>query len=390
MARPAKHPLLVLLPCLLTACEQEPPAPVYTCLDGWVQERFAAPRPDYPLVWETEHLDIYAKDNITVCAGTAAELERHVAFIGETLGIEMRKHMPLYLSRDIPDECRGTLGCAYDDGVTFAAPTATYHELGHAVACQLNVFQAPVLSEGFAEAFIPRPRRLHGEPALYEALHASENYGPHVDDGVHFIRWVIENYGGEAVAEIYRTAPIHHPRLSPADGEGIIVAIEATLGSDFDTIEREFETDLPYMFPPFRQCADIPHVERGPEGEWHFTSIMDCDDESTFGPYERISPASGGFHNFGAMMHQGFTIDVPKTGKFAVEMHGVEAVRFERCGTEPAPTEADAWMFGEAVSFPTLGKRVKLRPGRWRVDAVRDYGDPAPVEVIIRKTIEDD
>ncbi|NJK32158.1 MAG: hypothetical protein HC927_06985 [Deltaproteobacteria bacterium] len=70
MARTAKHPLLVLLPCLLVACEEEPPAPVHTCLEAWVQERFAALRPDYPLVWETEHLDIYAKDNITVCAGT--------------------------------------------------------------------------------------------------------------------------------------------------------------------------------------------------------------------------------------------------------------------------------------------------------------------------------
>ncbi|NJK32648.1 MAG: hypothetical protein HC927_09690 [Deltaproteobacteria bacterium] len=142
------------------------------------------------------------------------------------------------------------------------------------------------------------------------------------------------------------------------------------------------------MFPPFRQCADIPHVERGPAGEWRFASIMDCDDEGTFGPYVRLRSVGSQAYNSGAMMHQGFTIDVPEAGEFEVEMHGVEDVDFERCGTEPALTKADRWMFGYASASTILTNKVQLEPGV-RVDVAHDYGDRLPSRSFIREIPED-
>ena len=54
---------------------------------------------------------------------------------------------------------------------------------------------------------------------------------------------------------------------------------------------------------------------------------MDCDDESTFGPYVRLHSAESQWYNSGAMMHQGFTIDIPEAGEFEVEMHHLRLYR---------------------------------------------------------------
>lgn len=73
-------------------------------------------------------------------------------------------------------------------------------------------------------------------------------------------------------------------------------------------------------------------------------------------------------------------------------MVGTEAVDFERCGTEPAWTKADAWMFGSAPVFPgsIFVPRAELEAGRWRADVIRPFGEPAPVEVVIRKYVEEE
>ncbi|NJK31971.1 MAG: hypothetical protein HC927_05870 [Deltaproteobacteria bacterium] len=172
----------------------------------------------------------------------------------------------------------------------------------------------------------------------------------------------------------------------------MIAAVEDVLGRDLDAIEREFLEAVPYMYPPLRQCADIPHVERGPDGEWRYASVMDCDAENTFGPYERLNSSALSYHDFGRVMHQGFTIEIPETAKYEVEIVGAEDVNFERCGTEPAPTKADAWMFGRASvnTNSIFAPRTELKAGLWRADVFRPYGDPAPVEVVIREYIEAD
>ncbi|NJK31970.1 MAG: hypothetical protein HC927_05865 [Deltaproteobacteria bacterium] len=211
--------------CLLAGCAPEAEAPIrYTCLDRAVQERYAKPRPDYPLVWQTAHLDIYAKDDITVCAGTAAELERHVVFVANTLGLEPREHIPLYMSAGWPKEHCGSLaaGCSHYDGVNFSSTTAAYHELAHTVACELRVFQTPSLSEGLANLFEPRPSWLAGDSRDL-AVALSADYGGeewHPNLAMFFLRWVLETYGGDVLAELYLATPNQYSRRGPSTAPG--------------------------------------------------------------------------------------------------------------------------------------------------------------------------
>ncbi len=367
--------LVLVFACLLAACADEPQAPIYTCMDPEVHEYVQTQRPDYPLVWQTEHLDIYVKDNLTVCAGTAAEMERHVVFVADVLGVEPREHIPLYMSADWPIEaCKraGVGGCATRDGVTFSSPTATYHELVHAVACQIRMVQVPALSEGLAETFIPSFSNAIDEPPdLRAALVAdSREFGREgYSLAIHFVQWLIETRGGETFAELYRISPAGYSYSAETDREGIIAAIETVYQTDFDDLEREFwETAPGYAWAPYRMCADIPHVDRDENGEWHYASIIDCDNEDTYGPYERLDSSWGASFNFGRLMHQSFTIDVPESGRYLLEYEGADEIKLERCGTETADTEDEALMvFDTALALGPWNNEVELRmSGTWR------------------------
>ncbi len=387
------------LACPLAACSDEPEAPIYTCMDAEVHEHVQTPRPDYPLVWQTEHLDIYAKDDLTVCAGTAAEFERHVLFVADTLGIEPREHIPLYMSAEPPtQECNNTSagGCSTRDGVTFSAPTATYHELTHAVACQLRMVQTPALAEGLAEAFLPRRTGLYnyGDADLREALHADANEFTYriYDLPPHFIRWLIETRGGESVARVYRIAPAGYSYFAKFDGEKIIAAFEDVYQTDFDTLEGDFwQTSPGFAWPPYRQCADILHVDSDQIGEWRYESTFDCNSETTFGPYERVNSSDSLSYNGGMMIHQSFTIEITKAATYEIDYEGAERVKLERCSTEPADTIEEARMlYDRALAVEPHNNKVDLSPGIWRLDVLRDYGDPAPVEVLVREYVEDE
>ncbi len=388
--------LVLVFACPLAACADEPQAPIYTCMDAEVHEYVQTQRPDYPLVWQTEHLDIYAKDNLTVCAGTAAELERHVVFVADMLGIEPRQHIPLYLSADWPEEaCKRSFvgGCSTRDGVTFSSPTATYHELVHAVACQLRMVQVPALSEGLAESFDPRLNYITGEERdLRAAIEAdsTEFGGELYSVAVHFVRWLIETRGGESFARLYHVAPAGYSYSSKFDGDDIIAAIETVYETDFEDLEREFWQTAPgYAWAPYRMCADVPHVDRDANGEWRYSSIIDCDSEDTYGPYERLDSAARPVYNFALLMHQSFTIEVPEDGWYALEYEGADEINLERCSTETADTEDEARkLFDTAVAIGPWNNDVKLVAGTWRLDVVRYDMSPAPVHVAVRETAE--
>ncbi len=384
---------LAVLTCWPAGCAEEPSPHVRTCID----HASTTPRPDYPLIRQTEHLDIYVSEDLTVCAGTAAEMERHVTFIADTLGFEIRQRIPLYLSYAWPRECGSgwIMGCSFDDGVTFSVPTATYHELGHAVACQLRNNSIPALSEGLADLFRPYPhQRLHNDMNLRESLGGSHGErGKWHDEGVIFMRWLIDSFGGESVADVYVRVPA--PRggyKGDVDAEGVISVFEDVYGMDFDELEREFVETTPWEYMPYHQCDDIPHVERDLGAGWRYLSVMDCDSDDTFGPYERVPQVDRLIFNGGRMMHQSFTIDVESLDDYEVDLEGAEFVHFERCSTEHAASEDEARdLFAVRTTWrsPPWDK-VKLHPGTWRLDVLRDLGPAAPFEVIVRPFEEDD
>lgn len=326
--------------------------------------------PDIPLVIQTEHLDIYSER--FVCAGTAVELEKHAQFIAETVGVELRNHIPLVFTEDSPESCSGTPdGCTKPDGAAFGIPEAMRHELGHAVACQLHVYRgARTVEEGFAVMFDPAHRTNRSDNYVLEKALESElgsyNYGGH------FMRWLYETEGGEAVGEFYR----RHTT------DTVVAVIEDMLGAPVEAIDEEFMATSPYQYVPFHYCGmDLPHIEPDADGVWRFDSIFDCDDESTMGPYLWDS-SSYTAEEVSTWMYQSFTVDIDESN-ISLGYDVSDDIRFAwmwRCPEEhpndPEP-ELNPWEGGIIEPISELGaKSVPLvyNGGRYRIDVIRKHG----------------
>lgn len=351
-----------LTACLaLGGCVDGPPE-VSSCLDDDTQP------PDAPLVRTTAHLDIYSDS--FVCAGTAVELERHVDFIGAQLGLELRTNIPVYLLPGKPDECpAGAYGC-FTHGIAFAPTWTAYHELGHAVSCQLRSRSRAVFMEGLAVMFEPQPKTVALDDGydlfgLLTAEHARElNYG----HAGHFARWLVERDGMDAFAELYLRAGTLGETLE---------ALELIYGASLDELEVEYHATAPKRWVPFRQCADLPQLEPDDDGVWRHAAMVDCEHESTMGPYVRVDPSFAG--DASTTMYQSFTFTVDEPITLDYEIVGdVDYVQLERCMDE-SQQEVDE--LGPKLYMPPTGSvfgetYLSLEPGVWRADVLLRHGSP--------------
>jgi hypothetical protein len=365
--------------CLLALCvlapsgcgdDDGPP----TCTD-WDVPRSA--RPDVPLRRQTEHLDIHSEG--FVCAGMAVELERHIGFIAGQLGLDLRTNIPVYLFEGHPKQCsERARGCVHGDGAVFTVPGAIEHELGHSAACELRRNVRPAIAEGLAVMFkssLASRQFVTEADDLREMLEADVEDLSYTNAG-HFTRWLFEREGAETFAALYRRA---HGR------KHTIAAIEELYGASIEQLEAEYFADAPYAWAPFRQCADLPHVERDDDGVWRYSAVMDCEDESTMGPYlrwlDRGSPRS-------QLTYQSFTFTVDETTTLGYDTHGdIEQIVFERCYDEHLDAP-DNDLHTELLSItidPELGPTFYpgLQPGTWRANVLRVDGPPEPIGVAL-------
>jgi hypothetical protein len=353
--------------------DADDPREVPTCSGADVRE---SDRPDVPLRRQTAHLDIHSAG--FVCAGMAAELERHVGFVAAQFEIDLRPNIPVYLLEDRPEQCPSTaVSCVKAGGIVLTIPRATYHELNHSVACQLRAGNhRPALTEGLAVMFDPDPdtRILDEDDALIEMLESGSSDLRYANAG-HFARWLYEREGPLAFADLYRYA---------TDIEGTVDELEEIYAAPLDELEAEYLGDAPHAWVPFRQCADIPHLERDDDGVWRYSALMDCEDESTMGPYVR-QPASYLLVREWDIMYQSFTFTVDEQMVLDYDLHGeVDRVLLERCG-DAHPSSEDHQEFDHATMFPKdvhgNQSHPDLSPGTWRVDILRRHAAPAPVGV---------
>lgn len=363
---------LVVLPL---ACADEPE--VRACTDPHLAQ---TARPDVPLVWQTEHLDIHADEGVRVCAGMAAEYERHVELVADQLGIEARTHIPLFLLTSRPDACDGNPACTTPDGVVFSHARASYHELAHGVACQLRTDSIPALSEGLAvmfgpESLSPRHPELEISSLLKEPYPLASQY---YRDAGHFSRWLLEQQGGDSFADVYAVVEREEGLVSIAMVEE---AISSIYGVSLADLEAEYLEAAPYAWAPLYQCEDLPVIDPQPDGDLLWSSFLDCDDESTLGPYECKDPFVA---DPAQLMYQSFTFLVPAAGNYVVEFEGAKQIEFERCAERHAVDEADAdIVFDWAVALYATSD-VALTPGLWRADVLNYNSLPGPVEVRIQ------
>lgn len=362
---------LALLGC---AEPERPESEIVSCLDD---DEITSAVPDLPIAYTTEHLDIHVTEDRFLCAGSVIEYERHVQYIADELGIEIQRRIPVYAMRDTGDHCPGADACVPNDGVVFATESTMYHELAHGVACEIRSAGPPILSEGVAVAFEPGANDQMGVPQDFAEIRLGD-FGPHYDAAGHFTRWLAGELGPERFADLYRTA---------THADGVWLELAAAHGS---SIAEDYAAKAPFMWVPHRQCADMPLLEPDAEGAWTFEARLDCEHETTLGPYEKAE----WFHADAGKMYQSFLIDVPEPGTYRVRRPpniSVEAY-YQRCLDEHPMTEQaaeDEWI-NRSVSFTLTSGFDEFYgliefefPGLWRFDVTHEHGPPVIVWLTI-------
>jgi hypothetical protein len=372
--------LLALELVLFVGCNGEPEPVVLatprTCLDPDIKPSKV---PDFPLVYETEHLDIHVEEGSFLCAGSALDFDRFVSYLEGHTGVDVQRRIPVYFTKSVGDWCPvRAAGCVKLDGVVFTPPYSSQHELVHAVVCEERNNTPAVLAEGLADSFEPLPNDSHGSPTEFsEVRHKDFREYP---SAAHFVRWLHEQLGPEAFMDLYTTASYE---------TGVWSAIETAYGT---TAEADYHASAPALWVPHRQCADLPILE--PSGDmWLFEATLDCGAPSTMGPYERVEHSVAHFER--RAMYQSFLIDIETPGTYRFErpdflVEGLTSVRVERCLDEHPATEQEIdeeWV-DDSVWF-TLTEHIGMiefeHAGLWRVDVLHEHGPPKDVWVTIER-----
>jgi hypothetical protein len=355
-----------------TACTEPEPEPETepdsprTCL-GF--DEIVSDVPDFPLVHETEHLDVHVDPERFLCAGSVIDYERHVQYVASQLGIEIQRRIPVYATRGATKYCPAS-ACVTRDGVAFLTPRSAYHELTHAVSCEIRTGGPAILAEGLAVSFELTVNRWADVPREFAEIRTDE-FSPYYSYAGHFVRWLAEQLGPDAFAALYRTASY--------DG-GVWTAMASAYGS---SLAIDYATEAPAMWIPHRQCADMPLLEPEADGGWVFEARFDCDDEATLGPYEKTDMSES---NGNIDMFQSFLIDVPEPGTYRLESsHGnALSIYYDRCLVEHPATEQE--IKEERVRgsvFFRLFEGYALEEfehaGLWRIDVLHKHGPPADV-----------
>jgi hypothetical protein len=318
--------------------------------------------PDEPYPWtrrEGERVVLTTDADIPLCAGTVAELDRHVTEIEAALELEPRSE-PIdvwMLSDEIYyDFCPSwSGGCAKKEHafVRMGGLGLARHELAHVIGVYGNSFFA----EGLATALGDSP--LNGDPSdviLDEMLETNSlaslsGYGQAGD----FVHWMLENFGSAPVLEFMSAL-----RRSMTAAEVRALYLEQfarDLEADFHAAQRRPGAS----FSLAHMNCDAPLAPRTEDGRGVILqATLDC--ESPLVQNHVSSDPPKGFVEW--------TFEVPPAhaGYHEIDGEASTALRIERCGaplnyiherTELGPT---AWNF-HVVS----GEQVLLEPGLYSV-----------------------
>jgi hypothetical protein len=344
----------------LLACSDEPnlsPDEPRTCLDPAQQTVV----PDFPLTYETDHIDIYLEEGQFLCAGSAHDYEQFVSYVGAHSGEDIQRRIPVYLAEGVSNWCPEYAGgCTKGDGVIFSRAFSTHHELGHAVICETR-FNAPrMLAEGFAVSYEPTANSEVGDPTEFSELH-QDDFTAYYGRAGHFVRWLQQQLGPDGFLDLYTSASYT---------AGVWAAVETAYGT---MVEADYHATAPAMWVPHRQCDDLLILE--PSGEqWLFEATFDCDDASTLGPYERVGASAAQTER--TAMYQSFLIEIPMPGTYRFERpdsiaDGFTDVRIERCLDGHPTTEqgiAEQWVKQSGSSHRSTKARSSLSTracGEW-------------------------
>lgn len=355
------------------ACTGEPAGPA-TCADY----EGLSDAPQIPLVHETEHLDIHVADGRFLCAGSALEYERFYSEVGDILELELDARVPLYLPNNLSEYCPdGAPGCRSLDGLVYVSPGTVRHELAHAATCEWRSRSAHAITEGVAVAFEPTPLAALADPDSFVTDDRDDPVD--YDKAGHFARWLLEEYGPQAMRTLYRAAPLE-------GGDGVLSAVSEAFGAPYESIAATYLSDAPAMWIPFRQCDDLATLEPI-EGTWSIHTELDCDSPMTSGPWERDGYGALAFNVGHSMMYRSYALEIPDTATYQFQRQDWETgIWLERCIDESGLSASEAeslWMSGITLSDLHGSTEIELTPGTYRLDVLRPRGPAQTVAVEI-------
>jgi hypothetical protein len=266
----------VALGLILAAC-QDPPT--------W--------RDDYDFVWYGKYVTLYGYDREAeeACGGSMEFLDDYVVAVADYLGYGPDVHIDYrWMPRElVQEQCGPVLACAY--GPEVRSPWLPHmHEVSHAVSHErLNRNCTPLLEEGLAEYLSdPRFESLHVDAVpelpgdIEEMLTTRGVRGSQYPRAGHFVSFLVETYGIEAVIDLCRDIPWGGSR------EDWEYAVQDILGLNVDELLAVY-ADYPLCSrQQYRarllECNGEVDLTLGADAPTHFRVAMDCASKGTIGP----------------------------------------------------------------------------------------------------------
>lgn len=308
-----------------------------------------------PIQYETEHLRIGT--NSFMCQGDLNELEDHIAFLEDDLGLEMNRVIDVYvwdalswLARD--NECTGdSFGCYWHDDLTiYSSKDVLKHELGHAVLD--NPGLEPFFDEGIAEGYAQLPAHYgNSTPSANVDLTEIDRH-----TATHFVRWLRSRWGGHLLGDLVR-----HGNF------------ETIYGLSLAEVEAMYLAEASSIYPPIRDCYGPEFTPTESQVGWSTVVQTDCASADTHKGYLALSATR--------------TLVIPTDGRYSLATDAL-AVSMYRCEDGPGtigdqlesadvPSIFQSTLYRIQRQFDGLETHtVELRRGRYRVSVATDGYEP--------------
>lgn len=255
----------------------------------------------FSIDYEGERVQVDANSQDFTCERNFELLDEQSLALEALWGREFSTKVRVSWSADPPDGCPG-IGC-YSAGIAGGPYSSLSHEIGHAYIDQAfpNSTLPSFLSEGLASS--SQGRDLTRNMTLAELMATTQlmtdaEYG----SAGHFIRWLIDEFGIEALADTI-------DRIDDPADETVLAALEEGLGLSIEEIRSSYDvsTYLSTGWGPF-SCLSIAGPNMWENNEVSLTAELAC--SSSIGHPDRDGTGGYLWHPFRLDLSDGlYTFD---------------------------------------------------------------------------------
>jgi hypothetical protein len=250
---------------------------------------------DYTFAWDGQHVTVYGYDRSEdeVCAGSFAAVDQFSASIIDLFDFDDSIHFDYHwMSSDFFEgKCPPKISActARGDGPR-SRSIPNMHEVAHALSSEgKGRFCPGVLEEGLAE-YLSGPRfyqKWYGQPKLSADLaeiltRSTIQGGEEYERAGHFVSFLMETYGPEAVMALCNQIPIYN------DIEDWETKVPELLGIELPDLLAEYDQYPVCSRQHYRarlwECDGEPDAVAHPTQDVVFQVALDCSDPGTIGP----------------------------------------------------------------------------------------------------------